>query len=213
GLEPDARQLDERLEGLGHLAAVMLDERLRHAKQRARLGAEESGGADLLLEARGARPRQLAGRRVLAEERGRHHVHALVRALRGEDGGDEQLERRPEVEGDLRVGIRAREEIQDLLGPRLLRRTTLRRHPHSTTRSIAPGTSWTRVPRKPLSPATKACRSAAVISICSSRKRPTSSNSARPASSAYGLMRTSAATKRRCWRRRVAASRLRSSPA
>ena len=53
-------------------------------------------------------------RAVLLEQRGRHHVHALVGALGAENRGDEELKRRLEVERAVRVGIVLREPLVDL---------------------------------------------------------------------------------------------------
>ena len=65
-LAPDAGQLDERLHRVRHLAAVLVDERLRHAEQRLRFGAEETGGMNLRLElgGRGLRQRARVGYRL-----------------------------------------------------------------------------------------------------------------------------------------------------
>ena len=57
-------------------------------------------------------------RRVAREEVGRHHVDALVRALRGEDRGDRELEGVAVVERALRIGMASFEDVQDL--PRAL---------------------------------------------------------------------------------------------
>ena len=56
GLARDAGQLDQLLHRRRDLAAVSLDERLRHADQRLRLHPKEAGRVDLLLEHRPGRP-------------------------------------------------------------------------------------------------------------------------------------------------------------
>ena len=61
-LAADARQLDERVHVGRHLAAVVLDERLRHADERLRLGAEEAGRMDLRLELRRPSPSRARAR-------------------------------------------------------------------------------------------------------------------------------------------------------
>ena len=54
--------------------------------------------------------------REAAEEDGRHHVHALVGALRGEDRGHGQLEGVPVVEGAAGFGVRLLENVEDAHG-------------------------------------------------------------------------------------------------
>ena len=56
-----------------------------------RLVAEKAGGLDQLFHIRLCRHGHGGRARELTEESGRHHIHALVRALRGEDRGGEQL--------------------------------------------------------------------------------------------------------------------------
>jgi len=60
-LEPDARKGRQRLPRSRHLTAVLVDERFRHADDRAGLGAVEARGADLLLQGRDLRARVVAG--------------------------------------------------------------------------------------------------------------------------------------------------------
>ena len=76
-----------------HPSAVGLDQRLRHADQRLRLGAEEPGRVNLRLELRGGRLGQRPRVRIAGEQRGRHQVHALVGRLRRENRRHQQLER------------------------------------------------------------------------------------------------------------------------
>ena len=104
-LQSDTGECDERITGSGNLAPVAIDKRLRHPEHRLRLRAEEAGRLDLALEALRRRRHVVGGPTVSLEQRRRHDVHAFVGALRGEDGRDEQLERRREVQRTLRVRI------------------------------------------------------------------------------------------------------------
>ena len=54
-----------------------------------------------------------AGVGIPGEQRGRHHVHALVGALRRQDRRDEQLVRVRVVQRAVRVGIELREQLDD----------------------------------------------------------------------------------------------------
>ena len=53
---------------------------------------------------------------IAPEQGGRHHVHALVRALRGEDGGGRQLVGVAVVERAGGLGVRLLEDVEDLRG-------------------------------------------------------------------------------------------------
>ena len=104
GLAADAGQFDERVHRGGHLAAMLVDERLRHADEardfiRKNRSAESAARA-LRVSARGER----AGVRIAREQRGRDLVHARVGALRRQDRRHEQLVRRSEVQ--LGPGVR-----------------------------------------------------------------------------------------------------------
>src|SRR5690348_11769932 len=144
GLEPHAGQLDEGRALARHLAAVTLDERLGHAEQRAGLGAEEARRADLALELLRPGLRQRVGSWIRLEQTGRDHVDALVGALRRENGGDQQLERRVEVERDLGVGISALEGVEDLARAGLLRRQRLAGHPQRPPSADVMRSAWSR---------------------------------------------------------------------
>src|SRR5436853_6905707 len=126
-LEADARQRGQRLPCPRLRAPVALAERPCHADERARLGAVEARRVDQALERRDVGPGPVTGRAILREERGRHHVHALVGALGRQDRRDEELERGREVEGDLGAGIGSLERADDLSRTRAPR---VRRLPH-----------------------------------------------------------------------------------
>ena len=108
GLARHSGQRQQLLHGAGQLAAEPIDHELRGSPDRLRLVAEEAGRANVLLQLL-HRDRQVILRSPIpGEERRGHHVDALVGALRGENGGDQQLERGSEIEraGGVRVGRR-----------------------------------------------------------------------------------------------------------
>ena len=111
GLAADARQRGQLLHVGRHVAAVLGDEHLRHADQRLGLLPEEPGRQDQPLELGCVGPRQRPRVRIALEQRRRDHVHALVRGLRRQDRGGEQLEGVAVVQ--FGVGVRM------LLGERL----------------------------------------------------------------------------------------------
>ena len=76
---------------------------------------------DLFLERRRLRACPVLGVAVVSKERARHGIHALVGALRRENGGGEQLEGIGEAELDARGGIGPRQPGQYLCRARLLR--------------------------------------------------------------------------------------------
>ena len=80
GLAADAGQLGERVHVGRHLAAVLFDERLRHAEQRLRLRAEEAGRMNLRLELAGVGSGERARVGIPLEQRRRDHVDALHRS-------------------------------------------------------------------------------------------------------------------------------------
>src|ERR1017187_3370028 len=98
GLASDAGQGVKGLHRSRDLAAVLLDERLRHAAQGLRLRVEKARRTDDVLEGAGRRRRERGGVGEAPEDLGSHLIHARVRALRREDGRDEELERTPEIE-------------------------------------------------------------------------------------------------------------------
>ncbi len=82
GLAPDPRELHEKVERSGDLAAVLPNQCRRAPHQALRLGAEEAGGADDLLQLVRVGRGQGRGCRVAAKKHRRDHVDPLVRALR-----------------------------------------------------------------------------------------------------------------------------------
>ncbi|CAG6397921.1 hypothetical protein SCOCK_60254 [Actinacidiphila cocklensis] len=103
-LAADAGQLDQVFEAAGDLAAEVVAQRRGQAEHRAGLGAEESRGPQDLLQRRRIGRRHRLRRRIQREQRRRRLVHPQVGGLRGQHGGDQQLEGILEVQ--LGVGVR-----------------------------------------------------------------------------------------------------------
>ncbi len=97
--------------------AVRLDDRPAGAPDRFRLGVEEAGGSDQLLQL-ASRPGHRGGGREAAEERRRDAVHARVGALRGEDRRDQELERVGMVERAVGPGVGLVQAGEDVGGGR-----------------------------------------------------------------------------------------------
>lgn len=119
GLAADSGQCDQVLPTSGDFSAEAAPHRLRHSDQIPGFGPEEPGGVDDLLHFIGIRRGQRWGIGIPCEENRRHHVDPLVRALGGEDGGDEKLKWAGMVKGTQFVGgsgeLSAKTEI-DLSG-------------------------------------------------------------------------------------------------
>jgi hypothetical protein len=86
GLPADAVELQQFLHGLRHDTAEFLNERARHAYDRACLLPVESRGADVALEFGRAGRREVGGGPVLRKERRRHPVDLRVGALGRQNG-------------------------------------------------------------------------------------------------------------------------------
>ena len=112
-LAADAGQGRQRVHVGGHLAAVVLEQGMRHAKQHLGLLPEEARGHDLRFELRGGGGGEPSRIRVALEERRRDLVHARVRRLRREDRRDEELEGGREIELGSRVWMLAVQPLED----------------------------------------------------------------------------------------------------
>ena len=120
GFAPDSSERGEGVHGARDFAAVALNEGGAAGADVFRFGAEEAGRFDEILKLFGGQHGVVGGGAAGAEEGGRGEVHALVGALRGEDGGDEKLERRGVIQLAVRGGVGAREGGGDgggALGP------------------------------------------------------------------------------------------------
>ena len=119
-LPADARQFEECIIVGRHLAAELLDERAARRHDILRLIAEKSAVLYFLFKARKPQGDDGRRRRRLLEEPCRRDVHALVRALRRQDDGDQQLEGIAEMQLRLGAAVRLFEDFQ-LLFAYLLR--------------------------------------------------------------------------------------------
>ena len=119
GFPADARKLGEELHFRRDGAIVVGDEPLRHADERFRFLAEETGRENHGFELARRRLSERARIGILGEERGRHHVHARVGRLRGEDRCHQQLERVPIMQLRIGAGMLLGECFDD--SPRRLR--------------------------------------------------------------------------------------------
>jgi hypothetical protein len=88
GLAPDPRQRHELSDRARHDAAVTLQEPPGEADEAPRLGAEEAGRSDDLLDVGGRRRGECGRIRVAREELWGDLVHALVRTLGRQDRRD-----------------------------------------------------------------------------------------------------------------------------
>lgn len=113
GFAADACELDEGVHGGGHLAAVFGDECGAAVADVTGLGAEEAGGCDEGFKLGGRDFRVVACGAAALEELLGDDVDALVRALGGQDGGDEEFEGVGEIELAVRGRISLREDGED----------------------------------------------------------------------------------------------------
>ena len=104
GLASGSGNCGEFLHGGGDFASVAFHERRAHTAERLGFIPIESGGADDFLEFLLWDSCVVGGGLAALEEHLRHHVHPDIRALRGEDRGDEEFQRILEVE--FAVGVR-----------------------------------------------------------------------------------------------------------
>jgi len=113
GFASDAGQMGERFEVSGDFAVMEPDQSLGGGDEVFRFVAEETGGADEVFDVLLLRGGEGLGVRVFPEERGCHQIDAHVGALRGEDGGDEELEGSFVVQFAVGVGIGGAEDFED----------------------------------------------------------------------------------------------------
>lgn len=105
GFASDAGELHERVHGCGNFSVVVLDEELAAGADVFGLVAVEADGAEVVFERGGIGVGVVAGGAIILKERGRDFVDLHVGALRGENGGDEKLERAGESQFAMRVWI------------------------------------------------------------------------------------------------------------
>ena len=116
GLAPDARELDELVERARHFAAVLADELLGEPDDVLRLLTEHPDAVQDLLDVVLLGARRAPRGRVGAKEIGRDAVDEHVGGLRREHRGHEELERVLVDELAVRVGMKAREPRERILG-------------------------------------------------------------------------------------------------
>ena len=116
GFASDTREMGEGFEFAGDLAVMVLNQGLGGGADVFRFVAEEAGGADDFFEVFLARGGHAFGVGEFLEEGGGHQVDAHVGALRGEDGGDEELEGAVVVEFAVGVGVGGAEDTKKLAG-------------------------------------------------------------------------------------------------
>jgi len=116
GLPPHAGQRDQVVEAARHRSVVPLHQCFAQPDHRTSLRAKEPQGSDDLLKlARiGRSERGCVG--VVREQRGRSYVDPFVRALRSQNGRDQQFEGVVEVQFAVGVGIGLGEDAVDLAG-------------------------------------------------------------------------------------------------
>ncbi len=120
GLSPDPGKGDQVLQSMRDLTSVLVEQSTGHPLQALGLLPEEAGAVDDLLEFGGVGAGESHGIGPSAEDLGSRQVHPLVRALRGQDRGHQQLEgiavvELAEVEGGTRIVVG--EELVDDLRP------------------------------------------------------------------------------------------------
>ena len=113
-LAGDAGQGQKLLHGRRDLTPEILLDPLRRADDALGLVAEKAAGADFRLQGGPVGVGEVRGGRILTEETGRDHVHPLVGALRGKDGGDEDLEGRLINQGRPAVRMLPAQDPDDL---------------------------------------------------------------------------------------------------
>jgi len=113
GLARDAGELRHLVDGFGNFAVEFVHEDTRGGNDVLCFGTEEARALDDLLDGRRVGFRERFGGREEPEEFGRRLVDADVCGLRGEDGGDGQLERVAVVERADDVGVGLAECVED----------------------------------------------------------------------------------------------------
>ena len=151
GLARDAGQADELRQRARHLAVELLEQHPHRAAQRLRLLPVEAGGEDVALELLLRHGEVVLGPAVLLEQRRGDAVDVHVGRLRRQHHRDEQLERVAERERDRRVGVLAREPLDDRPDARALRPDPLARLRDVATRHWRPSCGRTASPQ-PRSP-------------------------------------------------------------
>ncbi len=109
----DPGEVGERFQVAGDFTVMVLDQGLGGGDEVFRFVAEETGGADEFFDVFLFGGGEMSGVRVFFEEGGGHHVDAHVGALRGEDGGDEELEGTVVIQFAVGVRVGGAEGLED----------------------------------------------------------------------------------------------------
>src|SRR2546423_3348685 len=113
-LPAHARQSVQLFHRLGDPAPVLGDDGARRAANAFRFASEKTGRANHFFQRRRRCFGVIGGTPVLGEQSRCHRVHALVGALRGQNRGDEKLERIFEIEFAMRGRVNFRERFEQL---------------------------------------------------------------------------------------------------
>jgi len=119
-LAADSPQREHLFHRTRHLATIRSDDGPAGLPDRFCLHAVGSAGMDVLLEFSLRNGQIVSGFSVLPEEIFRYNIHPLIRALRSEDGGNEEPQRRPPMERAVRIGILFFERTDHLLDSEFL---------------------------------------------------------------------------------------------
>ena len=143
GFASDAGEVSEGFEISRNFTVMFPHEGLRGGDEILGLVAEETCGADDVFDVFLFGGSECFGVRVFFEKGGRHHVDAHVGALRGEDGGDEELECALVVQFAVGVGVGGAEDVENVDGgsgtPRPTRGDFAHGAPSALRRSLALG--------------------------------------------------------------------------
>ena len=118
-LASHAGQGEQLVHAVGHPAAVLCEQHLRAGHDVARLRVEETAGAYVALDLGDVGLGKGFEGRIALKERGRYHVHSLVRTLGGEADGKQQLVVLAPVQGAVSERIfsfKARDYLGGLFG-------------------------------------------------------------------------------------------------
>ena len=116
GFASDSGQRMKFIHRLRNYAAVFFNQALAAAFDVLGLVVIEARAFDQMLKLLDARPGKVICGAIFFEQVRRDHVDALISALRGEDGGDEQLKWIGEVEFAPEVRIRFPQDADDVSG-------------------------------------------------------------------------------------------------
>ena len=117
GLSAHAGQLHQLLARIGHAAGVLLDQRARRGDDVLRLVVVQAAFANQGLQLFGRELRHRERVRIHRKQPRGHEIDALIRALRGQDGRNQRLERIGEIQLRPRLGIQLRQRIHNLRRP------------------------------------------------------------------------------------------------